>query len=85
MSGWSDLQKTAGLLGRDYVYSRKPVPAHISGAHPHWELLEKDMRDTYAAARDCHLEILYRDIYTIEGDRSRLRRWVDMTKRIFQM
>jgi hypothetical protein len=30
--------------------------------------------------RDCNVEILYRDIYTIDGDRARLRRWVDMTK-----
>jgi hypothetical protein len=85
VSGWSNLEKTAELLGHKYVYSRKPVPAHISGSHPHWELLEKDMRDTYAAARDCNLEILYRDVYTIDGERARLRRWVDMTKSIFQM
>jgi hypothetical protein len=85
VSGWSDLRKTAELLGRNYVYSRKPVPAHISGSQPNWELLERDMQDTYAAARDCHVEILYRDIYTIGGDRARLRRWVDMTKGIFQM
>lgn len=85
VSGWSNLQTTADLLGRRYVYSRKPVPAHISGAYPHWELLEKDMRDTYAAARDCNLEILFRDIYTLNGERARLRRWVDMTKSIFQI
>jgi hypothetical protein len=85
VSGWSDLRKTAELLGRNYVYSRKPVPAHISGSQPNWELLERDMRDTFAAARDGNVEILYRDIYTINGDRARLRRWVDMTKKIFQM
>ena len=85
VSGWSNLQKTAEMLGTRYVYSRKPTPAHISGAQPHWELLEKDMRDTYAAARDCNVEILLRDVYTINGERARLRRWVDMTKSIFQM
>jgi hypothetical protein len=85
VSGWSDLKKTAAMLGRNYVYSRKPVPAYISGPNPDWNLLEKDMRDTYAAARDCNVEILYRDIYTTGGDRSRLRRWVEMTKSIFQM
>jgi hypothetical protein len=85
VSGWSDLARVAELLGRRYVFSRKPTPAHISGATPHWELLEKDMRNTYAAARDLNLEILFRDVYTVDGDRSRLRRWVDMTKSIFQM
>ena len=84
VSGWSDLAKTAQILGKKYVYSRKPTPAYISGPHPEWDLLEKDMRETYAAARDCNLEILFRDVYTTCGDRSRLRRWVDMTKAIFQ-
>jgi hypothetical protein len=85
VSGWSNLARTAELLGKNYVYSRKPVPAHISGACPHWELLEKDLRDTCAAARDCNLEILFRDIYTINGERARLRRWVDMAKSIFKI
>jgi hypothetical protein len=85
VSGWSKLAKTAELLGKKYVYSRKPTPAHISGPNPNWDLLQKDMQDTYAAARDCNLEILFRDVYTIHGDRSRLRRWVDMTRSIWQM
>lgn len=85
VSGWSDLKKTADMLGKDYVYSRKPTPAYISGPDPDWGKLEKDMKNTYAAARDCNVEILYRDVYTINGDRSRLRKWVDMTKSIFQI
>jgi hypothetical protein len=85
VSGWSNLAKTAELLGKNYVYSRKPTPAHISGPNANWDLLQKDIRDTYATARDCNVEILFRDVYTIHGDRSRLRRWVDMTKSIFQM
>jgi len=85
VSGWSDFDKTAELLGKNYVYSRKPTPTYISGPNPDWDLLEQDMRDTYVAARDCNLEILFRDVYTICGERSRLRRWVDMTKSIFQM
>jgi hypothetical protein len=85
VSGWSDFAKCAEMLGKNYVYSRKPVPAHISGPEPHWDLLEKDMKDTYAVTQDCNLEILYRDVYTTNGDRKRLRKWVDMTKSIFRM
>ncbi len=85
ISGWSDLAKAAEMLGGNYVYSRKPTPAYISGDNPNWDLLKKDMKETYAAAKDCNIEILYRDVYTIGGDRSRLRKWVDMTKSIFQM
>jgi len=85
ISGWADFKKTAEMLGGNYVYSRKPTPAYISGANPDWDLLAKDMEDTYAATRDCNVEILFRDVYTINGDRSRLRKWVDMTRSVFQM
>jgi len=85
VSGWSNLAKSAELLGKNYVYSRKPTPAHISGPNPNWDLLRKDVQGTYAVARDCNVEILFRDVYTIHNDRSRLHRWVDMTKSIWQM
>lgn len=85
VSGWSDKQKTADMLGGKYVYSRKPTPAYISGAKADWDLLEKDMKETRAATRDSHVEILYRDVYTINKDRPRLRKWVDMTKAIFDI
>jgi len=85
VSAWSNLEKAAEILGNRYVYSRKPRPAYISGANPAWDKLEKDMRDTYAATGNCNLEILFRDVYTTNGDRTRLRSWVDMTRSIFQM
>ena len=80
VSGWNDFFKMGELLGKDYVYSRKPTPAYISGTNPNWDLCKKDVKDTLDAARDCNLEISYRDIYTIDGDRSRLAQWVEMTR-----
>ncbi len=80
VSGWSDLARMGEFLGRKYVYSRKPTPAFISGAHPDWELLKKDVRDTLDAAKNCSLEFCFRDIYTIDGDRPRLAKWVRMTR-----
>ena len=32
ISGWTNFSRAAELLGTRYVYSRKPTPAHISGA-----------------------------------------------------
>jgi hypothetical protein len=85
VSGWTDFSKAAEMLGNKYVYSRKPTPTNISGAYPDWELLEQDMKKTYAVTKDSNLEILFRDVYTINGDRERLKRWVEMTKNIFNM
>jgi hypothetical protein len=84
VSGWSNLAAMGEMLGKRFVYSRKPTPAYISGAHPDWDLLKKDIAGTFAAARDCNLEICYRDIYTIDGDRPRLAKWVEMTRALMQ-
>ena len=51
VSGWSNPWRMAEMLGKKYVFSRKPTPAYVSGANPDWALAEKDMRDTLTAAR----------------------------------
>ncbi len=87
VSGWNDFDKAAELLGRDFVYSRKPVPAHLSGDYPDWDMARQDLAKTHQAVtrNGCNTEILFRDVYTISFDRPRLRRWVDMCKSVFQM
>lgn len=85
VSGWSDPQKTADLLTDKYVFSRKPTPAYISGPNPDWDLLEKDMKKTKQATKNANLEILFRDVYTTNGDRKRLKKWTQMTKAIFDI
>ncbi len=83
VSAWSHFDKVAESLGQQYVFSRKPNPAFMSGSNLDWSLVETDLRKTYAAARDCHVELLFRDIYTIDGDRGRLAQWVSLAKSIF--
>lgn len=84
VSGWSNFERAAEVLGRNHVYSRKPAPVHISGASPNWELAEKDIQDTHAAVtrHGCPTEYIVRDVYDVGGDIGRIRKWVDMTKRI---
>jgi hypothetical protein len=84
VSAWSDFQKVADMLGRQYVYSRKPNPTFMTGTSPDWDLVERDLRDTYTAARDCSVELLFRDLYAIGGDRARLARWVGLARSVFQ-
>lgn len=85
VSGWADFQKIGDMLGNRYVYSRKPTPAFLSGQNPQWNSVEADMKKTRAATKNCNVEILFRDLYTIAGDRRRLRKWVEMTKSIFEI
>lgn len=83
VSGWSDFEKVAEMLGKKYVFSRKPTPALLSGARPPWDLARQDMEKTYAATKGCNVEILFRDLYTVNHERSRIAEWVRMAKSIF--
>ncbi len=82
---WADFDVMSEMLNSKYVFSRKPDPVPISGAQPHWDNAEADLRRTYDAAKanDCNVELLFRDVYDIGGDRSRLKTWVDLTKKVF--
>lgn len=83
---WADFEVMAERLGDRYVFSRKPDPVPISGASPHCERAEADLRRTYQAARahDCNVELLLRDVYDVGHDRSRLRSWVELARRVFE-
>jgi len=85
ISGWADFALMGEKLGKNYVYSRKPTPAFISADHPDWDLAKLDMKKTYEGTKKCNIEILVRDLYTVNGDIGRLKKWVDMTKSIFRM
>lgn len=80
ISPWSNLKAMGEKLGRQYVYSRKPKPFPISQPTPDWETLQADVDATWEAARDCNLEIIFRDVYRIYGDRPRLKKWVEMVR-----
>lgn len=80
VSPWCDMVMIAEQLGRNYVFSRKPWPAPISGVTPDWDGLRKDARETINAAKNCNLEIVYRDVYRINNDRPRLRKWAEMLR-----
>lgn len=80
VSPWCDRAAIAEQVGRDVVLSRKPEPPPISGATPDWDALERDLDTTLATMGAGNLEILYRDVYRIDGDRARLRRWVELVR-----
>ncbi|MDA3959578.1 MAG: hypothetical protein PF961_02225 [Planctomycetota bacterium] len=80
ISPWCDRASIAAQVGRSVVLSRKPEPPPISGATPNWDALETDLDQSLAAMGDCNLEFLFRDVYRINGDRPRLRRWVDLVR-----
>ena len=86
VSGWNNFEKVAEMLGKDYVYCRKPTPAHISNEGD-WELMEKDLKITYEATKKngCPVELVVSDVYDVGGDMKRLPQWVELAKKVFGM
>ncbi len=80
ISPWCDQRVMGEKLGKEVVFSRKPKPWLISGESADWEGLRQDVDETVQAARDCNLEIIYRDVYRIHEDRPRLKKWVDLVR-----
>ena len=64
ISGWSDFKEAGEMLGNKYVYSRKPVPAYVSGETPNWDLVEKEAAETRKATKNGSVEIIFRDFYS---------------------
>ena len=80
VSPWCNQSFMAEALGRDYVFCRKPNPALISTERFDESAIRADLRETLATARDCNLEIVMKDVHTVNNEPGRLKRWVDIAR-----
>lgn len=70
----------ADALGCDFVFSRKPNPALISTERFDETAIRADIRRTLEAARGCRLEIIMKDVHTLNNEPARLARWVRIAR-----
>ena len=79
ISPWADRRLAAEALQDKYIYSWKPNPAMLVGdfdeAH-----IRSYIRETVEVAKDCVLEIVLKDVHTVEHDASRLTKWLRIAK-----
>jgi hypothetical protein len=80
VSPWTDEECMAEALGRDYVYSRKPNPTLISTGRFDEDAIRADLRETLTVAKDCRVEIIMKDVHTLNNDPTRLPRWVEIAR-----
>jgi hypothetical protein len=80
VSPWCDEAFMAEALGRDYVYSRKPNPTLISTHNWDEELIRKDLHATLDTAKDCRLEIIMKDVHTLNNQPERMSRWIEIVR-----
>ena len=86
ISPWCDEEFMGDRLrGQDIIYSRKPSPNFVGvGDKIDEEAFSKHIRKTLQAAKDCHLEIIFRDIYTLNGDTTKPGKAVKIVRQLIE-
>jgi hypothetical protein len=81
ISPWADQRFMAEALGRDYVFSRKPNPTLISTDRFDEAAIRNDIRQTLDSAGGCRVEIIMKDVHTLNNEPERLARWVQIVRK----
>jgi hypothetical protein len=74
---WAGQEACAGLMGRDYVYCRKPNPSPVCMGFNE-AAIRKEFQDTLQVAGNLNTMMVLKDTHTIENDIDRLARWVQL-------
>ncbi len=80
VSPWADEAFMARECGRQVVYSRKPSPTLISTSRFDEDAIRADLRKTLSVAGECRLEIIMKDVHTLNNHPERLPRWVELAR-----
>ena len=85
VSPWCNQQFMGNALrGSGVIYSRKPSPNYIGVGDFVPEAYAAHIAETLAAAKGCQLEIIHRDIYTLNGDRTRPGRAIKIIRELIE-
>ncbi len=82
VSAWCDEAFMGERLSKsNVIYSRKPSPNFIGASEVFDEqAFTAHIKKTIDSARDCNVEFILRDIYTLCGERGRAKRAVDIIR-----
>ena len=80
ISPWCDQEQMASALGRDYIFCRKPNPVLISTGRFDEEAIREDLRTTLRLVGRNPLELVMKDVHTLNDRPARLGRWVTLAR-----
>ena len=85
ISPWCDEDYMGeALRGSDIIYSRKPSPNFLGVGSFDEDAFTEYMEKTMIAARGCHAEIIFRDIYTLTDDITKAGKAVKIVRRLIE-
>jgi len=82
VSPFADAAACAAEIGRDYVLSYRPSPTDMVGYGFDLGRIRGILRRDLAACHrhGCHTDITLKDVETVQGDPTRVGRWVEATR-----
>jgi hypothetical protein len=78
----ANLARCVEQAGTDYVLSWRPNPADMVSCGFNDGQIRKTLREQLSLARGSRLHLNLKDVYTLEGDTTRLRRWVNIAREV---
>ena len=80
----ADVRRCAEQIGGDYVMSWRPNPADMVCCGYDEARIEKIVRKAMDDSEGCFIHINLKDVETLEGDNTRMRRWVKKVREIVE-
>ena len=80
----ADVARCAEQIGPDYVFSWRPNPANMVCTGFDEDYVRGYIRQGLHDAKGCHVHVLLKDVETVQGDISRLSRWVRAVRAVIE-
>lgn len=81
VSPFADVDVCAEKLKGDYIFSWKPKPSMLVGKFDEKEI-RRYIQHTLDVTGDCRVEMILKDLHTIENEPERLTRWTDIAREL---
>ncbi len=82
VSPMANVAKCAEQIGTEYVLSYRPSPTDMVGYDFDPDRIRRIMAHDLAICRNSHVDITLKDVETVQGDPTRVGRWVKITRDI---
>ena len=85
ISPWSDIEKCADQLGKDYILTWKPQPAYIADSSYDEAFVENYLIESLRQGKHGYMEIILRDTHTCRGDLSRFTKFTESARKAIEI
>ena len=83
ISPWADVDACAQKLQDKYIFSWKPLPAHLVGDF-NTKVIRDYIKHTVEAAKGCALEMILKDTHTCQHKPERFDEWTRIARELVE-